>query len=379
MNNVYRRKFLSAFRLSFKTTVLAAFVCWLFCLYLSRNKPTSIIYNTYTKDNAYNFSSDVKQTLLENDYLQWVYPELPRSEKAYKSMTQKRIQHGHVRLDFASVEQSLVTRHYPIFLNDDLENNKNIEFQTGRNSLLRDWKYQKAILTKIRKKKLGLEVDVGTPYHHEGLIWMIRNHKGYKKLLIPYKRGNGELSFPELYTQEDFDEKKEDMGTYLFSCTPADTPILMANWKTKRISDVKPGEMVIGFERGNREKKVRSRLKVTQVTGVQERDDYVYDYKMKSGHRMACTKDHKWYTGRKDWSHKLYRPAVKGSPLFEIIHPYKQEGQKMLQDWSYLAGIIDGDGACKYAGIFIHQSKTYNPEVIVSDQHIVDFCRYNIA
>lgn len=284
-DNKYRRKFLSAFRLSFKTTVLVAFVCWLFCLYLSRGKPTSIIYNTYTKDNAYNFSSDVKQTLLENDYLQWVYPELPRSEKAYKKMTQSRIQHGHVRIDFASVEQSLVTRHYPIFLNDDLENNKNIEFETGRNSLLRDWRYQKAILTKISKKKLGLEVDVGTPYHHEGLIWMIRNHPGYKKLLIPYRRTNGKLSFPELYTEEDFIEKKEDMGSYLFACQFELSPIAESDamvperwlryWKEGDLTDYRWRSMVI--DPGGADPKTHDATGITIVdTRVEGYMDVVY-------------------------------------------------------------------------------------------------------
>ncbi len=214
----YRRKFLSAFRLSFKTTVLVGFFAWLFCLYLVRNKPMSMIYNTYTKDNAHNFSADVRHTLLENDYLHWLVPELPKLEKNYDVMTKNRIQHKHVRLDFASLEQTMVSRHYPIFVNDDLENDKNIETKAGRESLKRSWKYQKAILTKIRKKGLGLEVDVGTPFHYEGLIWMLRNNVSYKKLIIPYKNKNGKLSFPELYTQEDFDEKFEDMGSYISSC-----------------------------------------------------------------------------------------------------------------------------------------------------------------
>ena len=283
-DNAYRRKFLSAFRLSFKTTVLAGFICWLFCLYLSRDKPTAIIYNTATKDNAYNFASDVKQTLLENDYLKWVYPELPKTEGGYKKMTQQRIQHGHVRIDFASSEQSLVTRHYPIWLNDDLENDKNTEFQTGRDGLIRNWRYQKAILTKISKKKLGLEVDVGTPYHHEGLIWMIRNNPKYKRLIIPYRGKDGNLTFPELYTEEDFAEKLEDMGTYLFSCQFDLSPIAeddamvkekwIRYWKDGDLLDYKWRSMVI--DPGGAEAKVNDPTGITIVdTGLDGNMDVV--------------------------------------------------------------------------------------------------------
>jgi len=216
----YPRKFLSAFRLSLKTTVLLGFCTWLFCQNLIRKQSISTIYNTFTKDNAYNFSDEFKQTLLENDYLHWLVPELPTSEKAfgdYGKMTKGRIEYKGVRQDFASVETSLVTRHYPNWINDDLENDQNTLTDTGRKNLHRSWQYQKAILTKLQKKGLGLEVDVGTPYHFDGLIWKIRNNKTYKRLVIPYRNKNGKLTFPELYTERDFADKKADMSAAIWS------------------------------------------------------------------------------------------------------------------------------------------------------------------
>ena len=213
----YRRKFLSAFRLSLKTTVLMGFCVWLFCLHLVRKQAVGTIYNTFTKDNAYNFSSEFKQTILENDYLHWLVPELPSTEGKFDQMTKGRVRHKNVIMDFASVETSLVSRHYPNWINDDLENDKNVLTEGGRASLHRDWKYQKAILTKLKKKGLGLEVDVGTPYHFDGLIWSIRNNPTYKKLIIPYKNPDGTLTFPELYTEADFEEKRQDMGASIFS------------------------------------------------------------------------------------------------------------------------------------------------------------------
>ena len=214
----YTKKFISAFRLSFKTTVLAGYVSWLFCLYLARKRPMSIVYNTYTKENSWNFQADVRQTLMENDFLRWVMPELPRSEKDYDVVSMRRIQYKHVRIDFASTDSTLVSRHYPIWINDDLENDRNIRTQYLRDELKTQWRYQKAVLTKIRKKGLGIEVDVGTPYNFDGLIWMIRNLPSYKRLVIPYRGKDGLLTMPELYCEEDFAEKREDVGPYIFSC-----------------------------------------------------------------------------------------------------------------------------------------------------------------
>ena len=55
-----RRKLLSEFRGSLKTTVLLGFTVWLFCWYLANEKFTSIIYNTATKANCQNFNDDVR-------------------------------------------------------------------------------------------------------------------------------------------------------------------------------------------------------------------------------------------------------------------------------------------------------------------------------
>lgn len=211
-----RRKFLSAFRLSFKTTVLNGFFCWMFCWYLARDYPMSMIYNTYTKDNAFDFSEYARFNLFENELLQWVFPELPKKERC-DTLTKNRIQHKQIRMDFASVETTLVSRHYPIWLNDDLENDKNIRTEYMREELKKSWEYQKAILMSVEKKRLGLEVDVGTPFHYQGLIWQIRNNPTYDKLIIPYKDSQGNLTFPEFNTEGDFKKKQIDMRPSIFS------------------------------------------------------------------------------------------------------------------------------------------------------------------
>ena len=224
-----RRKFLSAFRGSAKTTCLLGFFVWNFCWHVARGKATSMIYNTATKENCWNFNNDVRYCLLwsENKLLHYIFPELPRREEEYLSFTKNKVRLGHVNIDFASLEETLVSRHHPIWVNDDLENDKNTKYRTSRQSLVDSWKFQKAILTKSRKKGIGLEIDTGTPFHYDGLVWRIRNLNTYDNLEIPcyvYKgepcheyREGVESAWPEFYGVEDFEEKREDMGHHIFA------------------------------------------------------------------------------------------------------------------------------------------------------------------
>lgn len=212
--------YLSAFRGSHKTTQLLGLICWFLCWNLAKKNTNALVYNTATKDNAFNMSADVKHSLIHNEVLQWVFPELPKEENAYDDMTQKRIQQRHVKLDFASLETTMVSRHYPVWLNDDLENDENAKTEYMREELKKKWKYQKAVLTKIKSRGIGLEYEIGTPYSVNGLTWMIRNLARYSKLEIPcyvnrdIKQG---VTFPELYAVDDFEGKREEMGNSIFS------------------------------------------------------------------------------------------------------------------------------------------------------------------
>ena len=198
--NPSTKKYMSAFRGSHKSTQLLGFICWFFCWNLAKKNTNALVYNTATKDNAFNMSGDVKHSLLQNERLQWIFPELPATEQAYDTMTQKRIEHRHVRVDFTSLETTLVSRHYPVWLNDDLENDENAKTDYMREDLKRRWRYQKAVLTKIKSRGIGLEIEVGTPYHTNGLTWQIRRSPIYSKLEIPcYKNRDKEqgVTFPE--------------------------------------------------------------------------------------------------------------------------------------------------------------------------------------
>lgn len=109
------RKYMSVFRGGYKTTVLLAYFVWFFVWNIVKKQSNAIIYNTATKENAWNFQADIKHFLLENELLQWIFPELPHAEKDYKYLTKNRIENNRVRIDFGSLETTLVSRHYSIW------------------------------------------------------------------------------------------------------------------------------------------------------------------------------------------------------------------------------------------------------------------------
>lgn len=211
---------LSAHRGSGKTTQLMGFMVWWMVHAITNHVSDAMIYNTATKENAWNMSADIKHSLLNNEFLHWIYPELPRQENSWDDMTKNRIRYRHIKLDFSSLETTLVSRHYPKWLNDDLENDINAKSEYSRGELIKTWKYQKAILTKIKGRNVGIEIEVGTPYHVNGLTWMIRKMKGFSKIEIPCyidRDKHKGVWYKELYTVEDFEQKRDVMGTSIFS------------------------------------------------------------------------------------------------------------------------------------------------------------------
>jgi len=199
---------------------------------LAMAKSNSIFYNTAIKENAWNFSSDLRHLLLENDLLHWIFPELPRQEKDFKDMTKSVIQHNRVRMDFLSLETTQASKHTIGLVNDDLENEKNHQTEGQRESLKSAWMHQKAVHTRVLSKKIGWSLDVGTPYHIQGLPWMIHNNPKYAKFEIPCYIDRDKTkgsSFPERYQVSDFEDIEKDMTRGIFSAQYLLNPLAEAD------------------------------------------------------------------------------------------------------------------------------------------------------
>lgn len=210
------QKFLSAFRLSFKTTVLLAYMIHDFVWAIEDGRPSALVYVTATKENSHLISDEFRHMLLNCRALREIFPWLPEDRQGYKKFTKEFVEFWHVKTHFSSYETTLVSRHYPKWINDDLENDDNSQTDAGRAGIINKWRLQKAILFKVRRKRMGLEIESGTPYHVQGLNWKIRQMKSYSKLIIPSEI-DGKPTFPELYEIEDLRQKREEMGNTLYS------------------------------------------------------------------------------------------------------------------------------------------------------------------
>ena len=136
-------------------------------------------------------------------------------------------------------------------------------------------------------------------------------------------------------------------------CLPADAPVLMSDFTEKSISEVKPGDFVIGWGRpgGRRRRLVKSKVKAVLV-----RESQLQKAMLSNGEVVTCTPDHQWATG---WSHAEYQfsilragdratrgrwgasrvmPIMRGtSPIFDKTDAYMK---------GYIAGFFRGDGHC---------------------------------
>jgi len=233
------KKLVAIFRGSFKTTVLLGYCLWLFCWHIARKKPISICYNTATQTNAEAFMEDFREALRECKLLHDIFPEVPYpQEGVYRKFSQKKVEYKWVKFHVASLDTKQVSRHYTVIINDDLVNDDNAFSEKERDAIKRKWKFQKSIITRYKKLKVGLEVDVGSPFHPLDIMsLLIKKIKTYDKFIIPYaltkegkipalyKDEEGEwriakegakLTLPEMFTWEDFEDKIEEQGRSIF-------------------------------------------------------------------------------------------------------------------------------------------------------------------
>jgi hypothetical protein len=218
--NPKQYKYFSAYRGSLKTTILEGLFENIFCEHIEERIPTSIMYLTAIKENAFIMSGRVRWTLANSEIINHVYQRIPHEPGKYDEWTKQAIEYQHVRFEFASLETTLVWRHHPIWGNDDLENDQNTKSDYQRKDLKERWKYQKAILTKSKIPGESFQIDTGTPYHFQGLNWYIRSLPSYDKFELPCWRdidGRKIVTIPELHDKEYFLEKREQMGKKIFA------------------------------------------------------------------------------------------------------------------------------------------------------------------
>lgn len=149
-------------------------------------------------------------------------------------------------------------------------------------------------------------------------------------------------------------------------CLPADAPVLMANLKEKPISEIKPGDSVIGWGRPKDKPGRKRRLLSAVVLDVITKTAPLQKVTLHDGTELICTPDHKWHTGLSEGKLYEYSIARAGNvsgggrgaasriaKVFRGTSPiYKDDDYRL----GYVHGFFRGDGYCS-----THQERRYYP------------------
>lgn len=137
-----------------------------------------------------------------------------------------------------------------------------------------------------------------------------------------------------------------DEITALFSrqCIARGELVTLANGDKKKIENIRPGDMVLTYDKTEF---VPNRVSDAYYTG----EKTVYELKLRDGHSIKCTANHRFYR----WATRLY------TPLFDI-------------EYGDLIGYRSIDGSCKFSEIEsikeIGVRSTYDIEVESSENFI---------
>jgi len=158
----------------------------------------------------------------------------------------------------------------------------------------------------------------------------------------------GELLWPERFPEKAVRALEATLGP--FACTPAEAPVLMADLTMKPISEVKAGDVVMGFDKRERRDGRQRRFKLTP-SKVKETHRYegaaINKLILDSGETIRCTPDHRWFTkDRTSMGREMYLPAMTRSRLARVCPARLPElSVEDARDAGWLGGFFDGEGS----------------------------------
>jgi hypothetical protein len=131
-------------------------------------------------------------------------------------------------------------------------------------------------------------------------------------------------------------------------CTSGDTPILMADGRTKPIEDLRVGDAIYGTVREG----AYRRYSITHVLDHWRTFKPAYRITLEDGTELVASGDHRFWTARAKWKHvigaeqgPLRRPhltlndKLMGTGAFAELQPDSPDYRR-----GYLCGVIRGDG-----------------------------------
>ena len=342
-------------------------------------------------DNAAKMVFKIKQEWMHNERLQAAFPELiPDFNKTrwsdHVAEVVRTINATEGTYTAVGVGGSVISQHFDHILEDDLVYARKDDF-TGQELMPSQEDIDNAIgwhklsFSLLANPKTGCIDNTGTRWAPQDMINYIRKfEKQYACMELACTKDaqwpvtdDSQCVWSERYDVKTLETICHAQGMRIFECFPAETPILKSDFTYSPIQDIKIGDEVVGFSNG--EKKSKGKLIKATVNLVECSLKEVVKITLASGKVIRCTADHPWYTGRCDKTHKPYLPADVGRKLLQVHNYYDISNQELL-DYKYLAGLIDGEGACNHGSIAIAQSKDANPDVYVAIANVLQ--RLNI-
>src|SRR5215475_929481 len=68
---------------------------------------------------------------------------------------------------------------------------------------------------------------------------------------------DGDLAWPERFSPEAVANIEREKGSWAYACNPYEAPVLMGDLSLRPIGDVRPGDVVVGFEKGTNARRAR--------------------------------------------------------------------------------------------------------------------------
>jgi len=343
---------------------------------MGRDKNRSIIAASYGADLATDFGRKVRNIMDDQDYKLLFNTRLAEDAKAKGSWSTQ----GRGEYNAVGVGGAITGKGASIAIIDDPVKNREEADSEIVSEKIWDW-YRSTLRTRLTPD--GAIVIVMTRWRDNDLVGRILEEQKlssgekWEVITLPAiaetddeHRKTGEALWADHYTLDNLKQIQNDVGNYEFACTPKETPILMSDWTFKNISEINPGDKIIGFKQGGKD---RSELVISEVKNIFSKIDDVYDLKMESGRIVRCTKDHKWFTGRIEGSEstknykgrKAYNiPKIGRNLMFisDILEDNISEKERI--DLNYLSSMIDGEGHIASNTCSITQSTEKNLPVL---------------
>ena len=171
---------------------------------------------------------------------------------------------------------------------------------------------------------------------------------------------------------------RDTEGTRYDFCLHGSTPILMADWTNKVIRDIGVGDKVIGWKMVNGQRMLVPSMVIAKG---QYDNKPINRYYMKSGVKIICTPEHKWWKGPW-WNHgqgtQEYAPMGmqrnRVRTLRRLTPLYNAQNTRAA---GWLAGFFDGEGTIRKnthhpSGVVIINQTMHNPELIEKTRAALD-------